>query len=197
VATDGKRLSFIRKEKEIPNGLEISAIVPIKAIQEMRKVISDVSECQLAFDEKQAYFKAENVVIIARLIEGKFPDYEAVIPSDTAITVKLDRELILSSLRKAGLFTKEEQFRKTFFLFKRNQLIISSEDELGSAKIKLPIEYTDEDFEIAFNNLYVVDVLKAINSQSFSIGMNGSKDPALFWFDEDGEFKYVLMPVKT
>jgi DNA polymerase-3 subunit beta len=197
VATDGKRLSFIRKEKEIPNGLEISAIVPIKAIQEMRKVISDVSECQLAFDEKQAYFKAENVVIIARLIEGKFPDYEAVIPSDTAITVKLDRELVLSSLRKASLFTKEEQFRKTFFSFRRNQLILSSEDELGSAKISIPIEYADEDFDIAFNNSYVSDVLKAVKSESFYIGMNGSKVPALFWFEDEENFKYVLMPVKT
>lgn len=196
VASDGKRLSYVQRIIENQNGFNISAIVPSKAILELEKVLEGKKTCKMAFDDRHAYFEIDDILIVSRLIEGQFPDYEAVIPKELKYTVTLNREKVLSALRSASIFAREDKFEKTLFVFEKGQLNIKSESDLGEAEVSIDIEYADEPISIVFNNSFVIDVLKSVDFENFIIGINSDSEAALFLFDDDKDYKYVLMPVK-
>ncbi len=196
IATDGHRLAVGKGECKGDGGAgQVSAIVPTKAMHLIERSIDDTDTVELQLGEKELLVRAGPVVVYSRLIEGHFPKYEDVIPKDCDKRAQLSRAGFLSAVRRAGLLTNEES-RGVRMTFSKDQLVLSSQaPEMGQARITTPVKFTgaEGEFEIAFNPLFVSDVLKVIESDEITLQMKSTNKPGLI--REGQSYEHVIMPV--
>lgn len=198
VSTDGKRLSFI-KQKLSPNQPEVktklSFILPIKAINELYKLIKEkneelflfVKENKIGFDFKDAQF-------IARPIEGEFPNYAQYIPNENKDKLVVDRQNFLLSLRRADLLSTQD-YQGVKMEIKRDGLTLSkATPQLGEVKEYVEARYTGPSLEIGFNPTYLMDVLKNLEDSEVTFEFFGSDKPAVLRREN---YIYLLLPMKT
>ncbi|MBN2584806.1 MAG: DNA polymerase III subunit beta [Planctomycetes bacterium] len=196
VATDGHRLALAKGEcKGGKSAGKVSAIVPTKAMQLIERSIQNAETVEVQIGEKELLVKAGNVVIYSRLVDGHFPKYEDVIPKDSDKKAKLDTAALLSAVRRASLLTNEES-RGVRLAFKAKQLVLSSRaPEMGEAKVTMAAEFegSDDEFEVAFNPYFLIDVLKVVNGDSVTLQMKSANKPGLI--REGNHYVHVIMPV--
>lgn len=197
VSTDGHRLAYTRMPVEnlkIPD--EVRGIVSKKTLNELRKF--DDSTLTFDLDENNLFFKVQNRILISRIIEGKFPNYEAVIPDNNPNTMILPRELIADAIRRVSLLSAERSKGVKFELQKDKILLFSSNPELGEARDEVEVEYAGGDMEIGFNSQYLLDFLTTVKSDQVRFEMKDENSAILMRAeaDEPIDYKYVLMPMK-
>ena len=194
VATDGKRLACA--EKEIQGGKDISfeVIIPTKTILEVAKTIADSQgKMKVVLAQNQIIFQIDETTLISRLIEGKFPNYEQVIPKETKTKTEVDRQEFLACMKRVLVFTSQEnQAVKIDFI--GDKLLISSRSPSGEAKEELPAKIIGEDLTIGFNPTYIIDVLKNLDEDKISLAMTDPDKPGLIQSGED--YLYVVMPMQ-
>ena len=197
VATDGRRLARSKvtltsapKKDKAP----ASIIVPAKAMGLLDKIGSNEKDVVSAKPvDNQIIISCANVVISSNLVEGNFPKYEDIIPSDYDKKLTLSTETVLSAVRRASLLTSEES-RSIKLSVQKDRLIFSGRaPETGDAQIEMRIEYTGDPIEIGFNPQFLIDVLRVIKTPDFEMELGQPDRPGLIKSGTD--LLYVLMPI--
>ncbi|HUO09169.1 MAG TPA: DNA polymerase III subunit beta [Phycisphaerae bacterium] len=201
VATDGHRLAMTKDDTiSDGSGKDVSAVVPIKAINLIERLLTDPEQTvALQFKENKLFVQISSetggvsATMSTSLVEGTFPPYGDVIPKDSDKKVTLNRERFFSAVRRAALLTNEES-KGVRLAFSNGTLSISSRaPEMGEAKIDLPIDYTGESIEIGFNPTYLLDALKVADQETVTFEMKTPNKPGLL--KSGPGFLYVVMPV--
>jgi DNA polymerase III subunit beta len=197
VSTDGHRLSYTAKLLEgLSLAKEIRVIVAKKTLGELRKFTDGDMEFDL--DENNLFFKVGNRILISRIIESKFPNFEAVIPKDNPNTVGLPREEFTNAIRRVSLLSAERSRGIKFNLEKGTLRLFSSNPEIGEARDKLDIDYKGPNIEIGFNSQYILDYLTTVGTEKIKLELKDENSAALMRpeAEEDVKSLYVLMPMK-
>lgn len=200
VATDGRRLAFA--QKSIPdNGLQIKVIIPTKAVQEVLRLVSDdkseEKNLKISFTDNQGSFSDGATVILSRLIEGHFPNFEQVIPKTRDIQLRLDRAELLASVTRAAVGTLERGGSIRMSLSKNLIRIQAAAQGRVEVESELPTNYEGSEFDIAFNPLYLIDVLKSLDQKEVSIELTTALNPGVVRPADDESYRYVMMPMKV
>lgn len=194
VSTDGKRLAYVEREWGIPKNIAFEIIIPLKAVLEITKSLGDDGKVNISYSKNQVAFEFDNAVITTRLIEGKFPNFEQVIPKEEKIISTLDKTELLSAIKRVSLLTSQESQSVKLDFVKGRVSISSRTPNIGEAKEDLDAENTGDDLTIGFNPGYMIDALKEIRDEKIKICMTQADKPALIKAD-DG-FLYVVMPMQ-
>jgi len=199
VATDGRRLSLVDEELDISEKSQGEFILPAKTINELNRLLMDKGEIEIRYAENQASFtlkvdKGSSILIISKLVEGNYPNYRQVIPSQTKERVSLVREEFLHALRRAEIMTSEKS-NSVKLSFSKNRLEITANcPEVGEAKETLAINYKGPDIAIAFNPRYVIDPLNALPNDEVFVELIDELSPGVLKIN--GPFLYVVMPMR-
>jgi DNA polymerase-3 subunit beta len=196
VSTDGHRLAYTSLPGSLNLENEIRGIISKKTLSELRKFEGEKVEFDL--DENNLFFKVGNRTLISRIIEGKFPNYEAVIPQDNNIILTVPREDIADSIRRVSLLSTERSRGIKINVEKGQMRLFSSNPELGEARDRVSIDYEGGELEIGFNSSYLLDFLMTLKSDKVTFAMKDENSAILMRpVDEDDiKYKYVLMPMK-
>lgn len=197
ISTDGHRLAYTSSVLEGLNmETEISGIVSKKTLGEMRKFENEKLEFDL--DENNLFFKVNNRTLISRIIEGKFPNYEAVIPKENPHVITLIREDITDAIRRVSLLSTERSKGIKFNVQKNQIALFSSNPEIGEARDSVDVDYDGQEFEIGFNSQYLLDFLTSVKAERICFEMKDENSAVLMRpeVEEDVKDLYVIMPMK-
>jgi len=197
VATDGRRLSFIHLSLASSSLSSGEAIIPLRALQQLARILSGDKEVKIGVSERQIFFEMDHILLISQLVDAKFPDYRKVIPTEFSIAVLADRDDFLRSVRRVSLLT-DEKSRLLKFELKKNTLLISAEAaELGYAYEEIDVRRErGEEIEIGFSSAYLLDILKNIEKGEVRIELTDSEGPGVIRPSENKDHICVLMPVR-
>jgi DNA polymerase-3 subunit beta len=196
VATDGHRLSYAAEALEGEHE-SVEAILPRKTVLELIKLLGDGDEpVTLAIGANQVRFSFGGIEIVSKIVEGKFPDYQKVIPTTHKNRVSLERESLARSLNRAAILSNEK-IRGVRLVFTKNALsIICTNNEQEEAEEGMSIEYDGDPIDIGFNIAYLLDVLNHVDSDTVTVTMGDSNSSALIQVPGSDGFKYVVMPMR-
>jgi DNA polymerase-3 subunit beta len=197
VSTDGHRLSYTKKAQEgLKLDKELSVIVAKKTLSEIRKFEGETVAFDL--DENNLFFRVGARTLISRVIESKFPNYQAVIPKDNPGRLGIGREELAGAIRRVSLLSAERSKGIKFTIEKNRLRLFSSNPEIGEARDRLAVEYKGQDVEIGFNAQYLLDFLGAVGSEKVVFEIKDENSAVLL--KPEGEEVltniYVLMPMK-
>jgi DNA polymerase-3 subunit beta len=200
VATDGHRLALAQAtlDTDIPKQ---EVILPRKTVLELQRLLRDDREgdegrIEMRFAGNQARFDFSGMEFVTKLVEGKFPDYNRVIPKNHKNAVTLGRAPLLSSLQRAAILTSEK-FKGVRVNIEPGTLrIASSNAEQEEAKEELEIDYAGDTIEIGFNVTYLIDALTNMAQDMVTIELQDTNSSALITVPEQSGFKYVVMPMR-
>jgi DNA polymerase III subunit beta len=199
VATDGHRLGLAQAqlESEMPKQ---EVILPRKTVLELQRLLKDDKgsdgSIEMRFAGNQAKFAFSGMEFVTKLVEGKFPDYNRVIPKNHKNAVILGRQPLLASLQRAAILTSEK-FKGVRVNIEPGTLrIASSNAEQEEAKEEIEIDYGGDAIEIGFNVTYLMDVLANIAQDMVKVELHDSNSSALITVPEQTGFKYVVMPMR-
>jgi DNA polymerase-3 subunit beta len=196
VATDGHRLAYAAMT--LPASLpRQEVIVPRKTVLELSKLLGDTEdEVRIELSAGQAAFGFGSIELISKLVDGKFPDYTRVIPTQHKNRVSLDRELLRQSLQRAAILSNEK-FRGVRWVLTDGSLkVVSSNAEQEEAQEELEVEYRGDALDIGFNVNYLLDVLNNVGGAQVECHFGDAASSALLQFPAEPEFKYVVMPMR-
>ena len=185
VGTDTRRLAISSITSQ--NQKELSIIVPKKAILEIQKLFLD--DVKIYINETNLIISNQNYLFYTRLINGKYPDYQRIIPKNTKQKLTLNKKDMINSIKMITTISQEIKI-----VFTQNSIIFNSlSSDNIEAKTQLEVSNNiDEDFQLAFNSKYLLDFLSQINSEEFQIKFN---EPSLPFLVEDKEFITIIMPI--
>ena len=196
VATDGHRLGLAQAqlENDIPKQ---EVILPRKTVLELQRLLKDEdTPIDMRFAGNQARFNFSGLEFVTKLVEGKFPDYNRVIPKNHKNSVILGRAALLASLQRAAILTSEK-FKGVRVNIEPGLLrIASSNAEQEEAKEELEIDYGGDEIEVGFNVTYLMDALANISQDMVKIELQDGNASALITVPDQGGFKYVVMPMR-
>ena len=200
VATDGHRLALAQAtlDTEIPKQ---EVILPRKTVLELQRLLkddkgNDDSTIELRFAGNQAKFSFSGMEFVTKLVEGKFPDYNRVIPKNHKNHITLGRAPLLSSLQRAAILTSEK-FKGVRVNIEPGTLrIASSNAEQEEAKEEIEIDYGGDSIEIGFNVTYLMDALSNISAEMIKLELQDTNSSVLITVPEQAGFKYVVMPMR-
>lgn len=195
VATDGRRLALTEQEIEFPKSSEGEVILPTKAVGELQRILGDSGEVEIAIAENQIAFTIGGTYLISKLIEGNYPNYKQVIPTETKERVTLERELFLTSIRRVALLSSEKSNSVKLNFGKNELLITANTPEIGEAKESLAVNYKGKEFSIAFNPEYLSDPLRNLDGDMVHFDFTDELSPGIIRHDKP--FLYVIMPMRT
>jgi DNA polymerase III subunit beta len=196
VATDGHRLALAQAtlETDIPKQ---EVILPRKTVLELQRLLrDDDSPIEMRFATNQAKFSFAGMEFVTKLVEGKFPDYNRVIPKNHKNKVTLGRGPLLQSLQRAAILTSEK-FKGVRVNIEPGTLrIASSNAEQEEAMEELEIDYGGDAIEIGFNVTYLIDALTNMGQEMVTVELQDTNSSALITVPEQAGFKYVVMPMR-
>jgi DNA polymerase-3 subunit beta len=196
VATDGHRLAFATMKLE-QKAEAIDLILPRKAIQEIVKLLGDTDE-EVSFElaANQARFRIGSVELITKVVDGKFPDYGRVIPSNYTKHFTIERARLQQSLQRVAILSNEK-FRGVRWTLTEDQLRIAcTNTEQEEAFEEIDISYKGEPLDIGFNVTYLLEVLGNVSSEKVTCSFGDANSSVLITIAEDPEFRYVVMPMR-
>ncbi|MCW5656038.1 DNA polymerase III subunit beta [Hydrogenophaga sp.] len=196
VATDGHRLAFASAtlDVEVPKQ---EVILPRKTVLELQRLLSDKEGAiEMQFAANQAKFSFDGMEFVTKLVEGKFPDYNRVIPKNHKNIVTLGRAPLLASLQRTAIMTSEK-FKGVRLNVEPGVLrVASSNAEQEEAVDELDIDYAGDTIEIGFNVTYLIDALQNMSQEMVRVELSDGNSSALVTNPDDNAFKYVVMPMR-
>lgn len=196
VGTDGHRLSFTSAELS-QNFEKQELILPRKTVIELIKLLDDSEdEVSIAIVQGQVIFNVGDIRLISKVIDGKFPDYNRVIPVGHQNTFTIDRMAVLLSMQRASILSNEK-YRGIRMVLSQNSLrLISTNSEQEEAEEELEITYSGDALDIGFNVTYMIDVLNNVSSESIQFAFADANSSCLVTVPGDDDYKYVVMPMR-
>ncbi|MEW5889124.1 MAG: DNA polymerase III subunit beta [Pseudomonadota bacterium] len=196
VATDGHRLAFASEELA-ESQARTEVILPRKTVLELSRLLADNDEAlNIRLAPNQAVFRFGDIELVSKLIDGKFPDYERVIPQGHGKIVTVPRQTLLQSLLRAAILTNEK-FRGVRLVLAAGSLkIISSNADQEEALEEIEVDYNGEALDIGFNVTYLLDVLNNVSVENVECRFADANSSALITLPDNSRFKYVVMPMR-
>jgi len=199
VATDGHRMSFLDVEVADIKGIDEGIIIPKKALQELKKMLSqgDTEDSVDFFIEKPSLLvQFKNQELNTRLIEGKYPDYKQLIPKQRGKKIQVEKSELLSALKRISVLTSA-RFKGVNFSFKLNKMFLDfSHQETGEAFEELDCEYLGKELKVRFNSQYMIDILNSIKEDKVEISLLDNRSPGLIRPFENPSYTCLVMPMK-
>ena len=198
VATDGRRLALC--EMTLDSDAEeqkISATIPRKAVSELIRLLPDnESEVSIEIAPNQAKFTFNGIEMVTKLLEGKYPDYERVIPTKNDKVFLVNREEILGALHRTAVMSSDK-FKGVRWILSPGLLSIqSSNSEQEEGNDDIAVDYQGEPMEIGFNFTFLSDVFSNLKNEKVKVSLSGPQGSALITMPDSNSFKYVLMPMR-
>ena len=195
VATDGHRLALASAEHKTEGTHEV--ILPRKSILELSKLMADSDEpVEVELSPTQARFSFGSIVLISKLVDGKFPDYTRVIPTGHKKKLLLGRLTLLQALQRAAILTNEKFKGVRWVLTEGSLKIICSNNEQEEAQEELEVAYSGETLDIGFNVNYLQDVLNNLECAEIECSLGDANSSVLITVPGNENFKYVVMPMR-
>jgi DNA polymerase-3 subunit beta len=196
VGTDGHRLSFTSTSLNTPSQ-PAQVIVPRKTIVELVKLLNDTEDLlEISLSKNQVGFKFNDINLITKVIDGKFPDYSRVIPEGHKNSFNIDRALLLGSMLRASILSNDKYRGIRMVVEDNNLRLVSNNSEQEQAEEELEIDYKGDKIDIGFNVTYLIDVLTNIQSNQLTIAFNDSSSSCLVTIPNNKKYKYVVMPMR-
>lgn len=195
VATDGRRLALAETEMEFPDASDADMILPSKAVSELMHVLKEAGNLRIYPRKNQVIFSFEGTVLASKLIEGTYPNFRQVIPSQCEERVTLEREALLTALRRASLIIADKSSATKLTFDANNLVILTMTPDVGESRETIPIKYNGKAITVAFNPDYMMDPLKNLSTDEISIELTDNLSPAVI--KSDVPFLYVLMPMRV
>jgi DNA polymerase-3 subunit beta len=197
VATDGHRLAL--KEIEADTGAEgeIQIIIPRKAVLEIARLLQGGEQkTKLQIGKNHVRLQIDHIQFTSKLIDGKFPDYQRVVPEISSTPLKANREAFKQSLTRASILSNEKYRGVRLSLSKGNIRALAHNPEQEEAEESLDVEYEGEDMEIGFNVNYLIDAINAIKTENLIMTTKNPDSSCLLLPEDRRQCKYVVMPMR-
>jgi len=197
VATDGHRLALTEAEHKTGHSELLQIIVPRKGVLEMSRLLTEEeSDVELVISKNHLRLKTGKQSLTTKLIDGKFPDYERVIPQDTNKKVYADREKLRNGMARTSILSNEK-FRGIRMILEEGKVIATANNpEQETAEEEIEVMYSGESMEIGFNVSYLLDALNIIKSEQVLLELKDSDSSCLITSPEDSKSRYVIMPMR-
>lgn len=197
VATDGHRLAFCQAAVTLTPGETRQVIIPRKAVSEISRLLEDSDEdVKVSLSENHIRITFSDVIFTSKLIDGKFPDYQQVIPQKCDNEVKSSRDNLYQSFHRTSVLSNEK-YRGMRLQLSQNQLTATVHNpEQDEAEEVIEVTYLGDEFEIGFNVAYLLDALSAIKSEEVVMQLTDSNHSCLLFGTDDVDSKYVVMPMR-
>lgn len=196
VATDGHRLSYCEATLEHEAGPAQQVIVPRKGVLELQRLLSGEGNVELAIGTNHVRAQIGDIRFTSKLIDGRFPEYGRVIPSNPTKRINANRDVLRSALQRAAILSNEK-YRGIRLAVKPGVLLLQSHNpEQEEAEEELEINYAGEELEIGFNVNYLLDALAAVDGGDVVIGLTDANNSCLLSSDAAPQAKYVVMPMR-
>ena len=196
VATDGHRLALCEVELDEQKMPEQQVIVPRKGVLELQRLIGGEGELQIELGSNHIRIQLEHIRYTSKLIDGRFPEYERVIPQDTDNQLTADREAFRGALQRTAILSNEK-YRGIRLIIKKGGLLLQAHNpEQEEAEEEVEISYSGDDIEIGFNVNYLLDAFGAIESDEIVLAVVDGNSSCLLRDPGNDECKYVVMPMR-
>jgi DNA polymerase-3 subunit beta len=196
VATDGHRLALCEVQKDGAS-TKIEAIIPRKTILELSRLLPDTEDpVRVQMAATQVKFTFGDIELISKLVEGKFPDYQRVVPAANTKVFAIGREDLMHALQRAAILTTDKFKGVRLVLAPGGLKINSTNADQEEAQEELEIDYSGEGLDIGFNVNYLLDVLLNIKGEQLRFALGDALGSALLTLPDSDKFKYVVMPMR-
>lgn len=194
VTTDGRRLALIEKEMKLPDGYNKKVIIPAKAVYELIKMLQDDGDLKLMITNNQASFDMGESIVITRLIEGEFPNYEQVIPKEHPEKVKVNKDAFLMAAHRVSLFTSQDSQAVKLDIFKDKVVVSKSSPDIGEAREEFDATYGGKELTVGFNPTYIIDALKNIKDLEVHFEVTSPEKPGVIRTKD--RYLYLVLPMQ-
>lgn len=200
VSTDSFRLA--KKTSKLAEEAEIQANIPSKSLEELNKILGDDSEVVYVYlENSKAIFTYKNIVFVTRLVEGNYPDTSSLFPKESLFVAEFNRNELINAVDRASLFTSLDNLSIVKFNFSNNQNveISSNSSEIGKVveEINLVNELENVDFQIAFSTKYLLEALRAFESNKVIFSFTGEIKPTIIKESQNDSLIQLLLPVRV
>ena len=196
VATDGHRLALCQVEVDGAKLPEQQVIVPRKGVLELQRLMSGEGELAIELGTNHIRIQLEGIRFTSKLIDGRFPEYERVIPQDTSNSLAADRSLFRAALQRTAILSNEKYRGIRLIIRNGNMVLQAHNPEQEEAEEELEIDYEGDEIEIGFNVNYLLDALGAIEAEAVNLALVDSNSSCLLREPGSDECKYVVMPMR-
>ncbi|MBN2134888.1 MAG: DNA polymerase III subunit beta, partial [Acidobacteria bacterium] len=202
VATDAHRLALSEIKDKLKNvDGETNFIIPRKGAQEIMNLLKEVdskegSKLLFKAEQNNIFFRIGDKLLVSRVIEGKYPQYEKVIPKGNDIEMIFNKEALKQVLNRIDLVASEKSHAVIFSFDKSHVKMYSSSPEFGEGEEKLEINYGGEEFKIAFNARYLIDFLSSANTENVIMKLKDSNTAGMLREEKNEDYIYIVSPIK-
>lgn len=193
VATDGRRLAKIEKKLETAIKKDVAVIIPLKAIHEIFRNLTDQGNISFITGTNQVLFDINGTLIASRIIEGEFPNYSQVIPKPVTPKIKVNTQAFLSAIRRANLLSTPDFQAIKFEVFTDKLVISKTTPDVGESREEIAAEYGGKEMIIGFNPQYLIDMLKNISSEHVELELSGPDKAGVMRL---GDYLYLVLPMR-
>src|SRR5208282_1356013 len=184
VATDGRRLALVDEELDIPENSQGEFIIPTKAVNELNRLLGDKGDVEIKLGDNHVSMtlsddKGFSILLLSKLVEGNYPNYRQVIPSETKERITLPREELLAAVRRAQIMTSDKANSVKMAVSLNNLAITANSPEVGEARESLAINYKGKDMAIAFNPAYLIEPLNALTEDEVFLELIDELSPGV------------------
>ena len=195
VALDGYRLAI--KSEYLDSDFIIEVVIPGKTLNEVSKILEDDdSIVDITFTNNHILFNLAQTKIISRLLDGKFVNYNSLLPQEHKLIVEVKRQDLQNGIERASLMAKEGNSNLIKLEIQDDTLVITSNSQLGKVREEVVINLQGEGVQIAFNSRYLLDVLKNMEDDMVIMEMTSSVTPCVIKAKETDSYKYLVLPVR-
>jgi DNA polymerase-3 subunit beta len=198
VATDGHRLALSEYHGDISINVDKQLIIPRKGVLELSRLLNANSEDLISIVISQNHIRVESddLIFTSKLIDGKYPDYNRVIPVDGNKIMTVNREILKSALQRISILSNEK-YRGIRLTFSENNLSIQANNpDHEEAEEEISVNYNETPIEIGFNVTYLLDVFSVLDSEEVQIKLKDSNSSCIITSTESEDFRYVVMPMR-
>ena len=195
VALDGYRLAI--RNEFLDTDIDMEVVIPGKTLNEVSKILEDVDDIvDITFTNNHILFNLEKTKIISRLLEGKFINYNSLLPQEHKLLININRQELQNAIERASLMAKDGNTNLIKLDFQQDNLVITSNSQLGKVREEISIKLQGEGIQIAFNSKYLLDVLKNVEDDEVIMKMTSGISPCVIEEKNNENAKYLVLPVR-
>lgn len=205
-ATDGRRLAVISKEMEVSDDNTGHLILPAKTVTEVERLLGQGDTVRIAFNDRQVAFEIastgvsadsgllDSIYLVSKVVEGNYPNYRQVIPKENDRHVRINREMLLNTVRRASRVTSDKNNSVKVNVKPGTLEVTGNSAEIGDARVSVNVDYDGSDVTVAFNPIYLMDPLKALSRDEVIFEFKDELSPGVIRTPES--FLCVIMPLR-
>jgi len=195
VALDGYRLAI--KTEYLDSDFDIEVVIPGKTLNEVSKILDDIETIvNITFSSNHILFNLNKTRIISRLLDGKFVNYNSLLPQEHKLLVEVNKQDLQNGIERASLMAKDGNSNLIKLEVQQENLVITSNSQLGKVREEVGITMQGEGIQIAFNSRYLLDVLKNMEEDVVVLEMTSSVTPCIIKAKETDSYRYLVLPVR-